>query len=117
MSIGFNIKRLRSEKGLTQGELAEKSKLGLNMVSKLERDATDPKLSSLYKLMDALECTADELVLDFFKTNMKSKLKMQFERASQMPPDEQEILTEVVNKYCTAVVYELIADENERRNR
>jgi len=117
MTIGFNIKRLRGEKGLTQGELAENSKLGLNMVSKLERDATDPKLSSLYKIMGVLDCSADELLNDFVKSNMKNKLKIHFERVSKIPEDQQDIICEIISKYCTGLEYELLADEARHRKR
>jgi transcriptional regulator with XRE-family HTH domain len=117
MSIGSNLKRLRSEKGLTQGELAEKSQLGLNMVSKLERDATDPRLSSLYKLINVLDCTADDLLNDVLKSNMGTKLKIHFERVSKIPEHEQQIICEIISKYCTGLEYELLADMAAERKR
>ena len=117
MSIGSNLKRLRNEKGLTQGELSEKSKLGLNMISKLERDATDPRLSSLYKIMRVLDCTADELLNDFFESNMKNKLKIHFERVSKIPDDQQDVICEIISKYCTGLEYELLADAAHQRKK
>ena len=36
MAVKDNLKRIRKEKGLTQRELAEKSKVSFSMVSKLE---------------------------------------------------------------------------------
>lgn len=113
MTIGFNIKRLRGEKRLTQGKLAENSKLGLNMVSKLERDETDPRLSSLYKLMNALECSADDLITDEKQSSFQGKLNRQFKRASTLPEHEQEILMTLIEKYCNAVVYELMIDNGD----
>ena len=62
MSIGENVKRLRRDKGWTQGELADKSKLGLNLISKIERHSPDIKSSTIYKLMDALNCNSDMLL-------------------------------------------------------
>lgn len=111
MTIGFNIKQLRKEKGITQGELADKSNLGLNIISKLERDTTDPKLSTLYKLMNALDCSADELIADervFSQSNIHSKFNKQVKRASKLPEDEKEVLLKLIDKYCNATFYEIM---------
>lgn len=116
MTIGLNIKQLRKEKGITQGELAEKSNLGLNIISKLERDTTDPKLSTLYKLMNALDCSADELIADegvFSKSNTHSKFSKQLKRVSNLPEDDKEVLMKVIEKYCNASFYELMAFNGE----
>ena len=43
MSIGENLKRLRRDKGWTQGELADNCGIRLGQISKIERDETDPK--------------------------------------------------------------------------
>lgn len=105
MSIGENIKRLRRDKGLTQGELASLSKLGLNMISKLEGDKTDPKLTSLYKLIGALECTADALLIDSKISSLPTILKTQFERVNQLPEENQKAIIHVMENYCNAIAY------------
>jgi len=106
MSIGDNVKRLRRDKGLTQGELADKSKLGLNLISRLERDATDPRLSSLYKLMNALDCTADALLMDPDISNLSTILKTQFERISVLEEEDQKVLIHVIDNYSRAAAYD-----------
>jgi len=106
MSIGDNVKRLRRDKGLTQGELADKSKLGLNLISRLERDATDPRLSSLYKLMNALDCTADALLMDPDISNLSTILKTQFERISVLGEEDQKVLIHVIDNYSRAAAYD-----------
>lgn len=116
MTIGTNIKQLRKEKGITQGELSDKSNLGLNIISKLERDTTDPKLSTLYKLMNALDCSADELIADegiFSQSNIHSKFSKQIKRAKNLPEDDKEVLIKLIEKYCNASFYELMAFNGE----
>lgn len=104
MSIGENIKRIRRDKGLTQGELALESKLGLNLISRLERNATDPKLSSIYKLINALGCTADALLLDD-DSSLPMTLKTSLERISSLAEDDQKAIIHVIDNYANAIAY------------
>jgi transcriptional regulator with XRE-family HTH domain len=112
MSVGENIKRLRRDKGWTQGELANKSKLGINLISKIEKHGTDIKSSTIHKLMDALNCNADMLLLDSEKTNMNTILKAQFERAAELPEENQKIVIDLIDKYCKAIAFEGLLKEN-----
>jgi len=111
MSIGANLKRIRRDKGLTQGELAEKSKLGLNLISRLERDATDPRLSSLYKLMNALDCSADALISDEGNSSLPTLLKTQIERITVLPADDQKVVIKMIDNYSKAVAYDNIVKD------
>jgi len=111
MSIGENIKRLRRDKGLTQGELAKMSKLGLNMISKLEGDKTDPKLSSLYKLMKALDCSADALISDEGNSSLPTLLKTQIERITVLPDEDQKVVIKMIDNYSKAVAYDNIVKD------
>ena len=114
MSIGENVKRLRRDKGWTQGELADKSKLGLNLISKIERHSPDIKSSTIYKLMDALNCNSDMLLLDVEKSNMGTILKSQFERAAELPEKNQESIIDVIDKYCKADAFEKLLKEGNK---
>ncbi len=111
MSIGDNVKRIRRDKGLTQGELAEKSKLGLNLISRLERDATDPRLSSLYKLMNALGCSADALLISEEASGLPTILKSQLERIGALPEEEQKAIIHVMDNYAKAIAYDNITKD------
>jgi len=103
MSLGENIKRLRGDRGWTQGILAKKSGLGLNLVSKLERNASDPKLSTIYKLMNAFNCSADKLLMDPEKVGIDGILESTLERALNLPEANKRVVIEIVDKYCIAV--------------
>ena len=55
------IARLRLERGLTQGQLAEKVGCLAKDISRWENGARRPGAASLIKLADALGCTIDEI--------------------------------------------------------
>ncbi len=114
MSLGENVKRLRRDKGWTQGELADKCKLGLNLISKIERHSPDIKSSTIYKLMDAFNCTADMLLLDTEKSNMNTILKTQFERAADLPEENQKVLIDLLDKYCKAIAFEYLLKDGSK---
>jgi len=102
MSFGTNLKRLRRDKSLTQGDLAKASGVKLGHISKLECDTLEPKISTVYKLMSGLDCNADMLLMDAEKTNMSTVLKTQFERAALLPEENQRVLVDLIDKYCIA---------------
>jgi transcriptional regulator with XRE-family HTH domain len=54
MKLAMKLKRLRTEKVLTQQALAERAKVSLGYVARLETGHYDPKLSTLRKLAKAL---------------------------------------------------------------
>ena len=103
MSLGANIKQLRQDKGWTQGDLSKASGVKIGHVSKLERNDTDPKLSTIYRLMEALECSADALLRDPDKVGITGELKATFERADNLPDDNKAIINDVIDKYCQAI--------------
>ena len=106
MSFGSNLKRLRRDRNLTQGELAKASEVKLGHISKLECDSLEPKISTVYKLMNGLKCNADMLLMDTEKTNMSTILKTQFERAASLPEENQRTLIDLIDKYCIAVSFQ-----------
>ncbi len=55
MNIGMEIKKLRTEKGITLKELSEKSELSVGFLSQLERGLTTIAVDSLEKLAAILE--------------------------------------------------------------
>ena len=102
MAIGENLKRLRRDKGMTQGDLALMTGIRLNHVSKIERNESDPKLSTIHKLVNALECSANALLMDNPSVNMDAKLAAVFERANKLNERDKEIVLDVIDTYCMA---------------
>ena len=57
-----NIKKLKKDKGFTNESLSKKSGISLGTLNKLLSGATsDPKLSTLFALAEALDCSLDML--------------------------------------------------------
>jgi transcriptional regulator with XRE-family HTH domain len=52
--VGWNVKRIRQEKGLTQEQLAELSGFSQQYISGLEQGRRNPTVVSLYELATAL---------------------------------------------------------------
>ena len=62
MTLGEHIARLRGEKQLSQGELADALGVSRQSVSKWETDASVPELDKLIRLSDLFGVTLDQLV-------------------------------------------------------
>lgn len=60
--VGDRLKALRIERALTQQELAEKAGIAPNTVARLERNETEPHMSTVRKLADALGVKPARLV-------------------------------------------------------
>lgn len=102
MSINKNLKELRTQRGLTQGELAEMAKIELTQISRIERGASEPKLETIKKLSIALQCTADELIMDKVN-NVKEPqyLKVLLKRINQLSPLKQYVVLDMLQSYLT----------------
>jgi transcriptional regulator with XRE-family HTH domain len=60
--FGPHLRELRLARGLTQAELADRSRSNVIFISRLERGVTTPTLGMLLRLREALHCRLYELV-------------------------------------------------------
>ena len=60
-NLGIQIKKLREQAGLTQEQLAEKSKISLDFLGKIEVNINRPGLKSLIKIANALNIKVKDL--------------------------------------------------------
>lgn len=60
--LGKNIKRIREQKGMTQGDICRALNLDRGYISSIESGKRNPTLSTLKKLADALKVSVDELL-------------------------------------------------------
>lgn len=60
--LGEELRKARSESGLTQEKLAFEADLDRTYISQLENDKKSPTLDALFRIADALGMPASELV-------------------------------------------------------
>ena len=62
MTLALKVKRLRAAKGFTQERLAQRAKVSVGYIARLETGHHDPKLSTLKRLAKALGVPVTELL-------------------------------------------------------
>lgn len=60
--LGNNLKRIRTQKGISQGDISRKLNMDRAYISGIENGKRNPTLSSLEKIAQALEISIDELL-------------------------------------------------------
>jgi transcriptional regulator with XRE-family HTH domain len=75
MTIGEKLKRLRSEKGLSQLALEQLSGVHCKLLSKYENGRVQPTADTLRKIAQALRVTSDYLIFDNAPPDGISQLK------------------------------------------
>lgn len=94
--IGKRIKFYRKKRGLTQEELAERVELSSHFISALERGMYSVKLENLVKIMNVLECTADDLFCDSLDDKTRINASRLAKEMALIPDYEQERIFKVV---------------------
>ena len=62
MSLGTNIKSIREQRGLTQGQLSKKLDVTFQAISSWERDEYKPDTDNLIKIAEVLDVSVSALV-------------------------------------------------------
>ena len=80
--IGEKLKRLRLREGMTQAELARRAGLTRRTLSHIERNVTEPHMSTRLMLSEALGVPPGELAEDCcsFRVTQKWRLTYEVER-------------------------------------
>ena len=60
--LGENLKRIRTEKGITQGDIARALEIDKSFVSNIENGKTNPTLATIAKIAKAIGVSVDELL-------------------------------------------------------
>lgn len=62
IQFGKNIKKARTEAGLTQQQVADKAKTHVNYYARIERGEENPSFETLEKIMKALKVKSKEVM-------------------------------------------------------
>lgn len=95
--IGKRIQLQRKKKGLTQDEFAEMLDITTHYLSALERGVYNIKLETLVKMLNILECSADEVFCDVVNKSYEVKTTELSERLNELPFNERNKILAVVN--------------------
>jgi len=60
--LGKNLKRIRTEKGITQGDIVRNLGVSRSFISNIENGKTNPTLSTITNIAKALGVLSDELL-------------------------------------------------------
>ena len=82
---------LRKERGLTQQALAELVSMHISQIRRYESGQSQPTLEAIRKLAVALSVSADMLPFEKDERCPDDELKLQFESASRLDPEEKKV--------------------------
>ena len=60
--LGQNLKRIRTKKGISQGDISRKLDMDRGYISRLENGMKNPTLSTIQKIADFLEVSVNDLI-------------------------------------------------------
>lgn len=92
MEFPQRLAKLRKEKGLTQGALAELAKVSAIQIKRYESGASQPTLDVIKNLAKVLQVSSDELIFGADERGPSDDLKLQFEAVSRFPDEEKKII-------------------------
>lgn len=75
--FGDNLKKIRTEKNLSQGELAEMLGMHATHLSRYEREVALPSIEVLVKIAEALKVSLDGLIFGPTEEKAKNSIKDQ----------------------------------------
>jgi transcriptional regulator with XRE-family HTH domain len=87
---------LRKERGLTQQALAEMVQMHISQIRRYESGQSQPTLKAIRKLAVALSVSADMLLFEKDERGPDDELKLQFEAASRLDPEEKRVILSVI---------------------
>jgi transcriptional regulator with XRE-family HTH domain len=60
--LGLNLKKIRTKKGITQGDIAKELGVSRGFISTIENGKTNPTLTTIAKLARVLDVSINELL-------------------------------------------------------
>lgn len=87
---------LRKERGLTQQALAGLVEMHISQIRRYESGQSQPTLDAIRKLAVALSVSADMLLFAQDERGPDDDLRLQFEAASRLNPEEKNVIRSVI---------------------
>ena len=87
---------LRKDRGLTQRALADLVAMHISQIRRYESGQCQPTLDAIRKLARALSVSADTLLFAEDERGPDDDLRLQFEAASRLDPEEKNVIRSVI---------------------
>jgi len=87
--IGKSIQKIRKSKGYTQQQFAEMIGLSTNYLSDIERGKSAARIDKLVAIINALECSADDIFAEVIHCRHKIKTTQLTLQLETLSPEEQ----------------------------
>lgn len=91
-SVGARIKYIRTQKGLSQEELAEFANISPVYISNVERGVKSISLKVLIAIANALNVTPDSLLIDSLSSTGDKRSRQVFSLLSDCSKEENDII-------------------------
>lgn len=96
MSFSAKVIALRKARGLTQQGLADLTGIHIQQIKRYEAGTSEPSAEALRKIATSLHVTTDSLLFEDGERGPDDDFRLQFEALSQLPPEEQSVVREVL---------------------
>ena len=94
---GQAIQRIRKERGMTQEDLADKSGITSNTVSRIERGLLIPALPTLIDICNALETSADSILAAYVTVDTPIRWFPLAQKLYGIDSDKQDKIETILN--------------------
>lgn len=94
--IGKRIQQIRKARGHTQQQFAEMIGISTNYLSDIERGKSSVRMDKLVAIINALDCSADDLFVDVIKCGRKIKEAKLSERIDKLSAADRETVFSVL---------------------
>lgn len=97
--IGKRIREKRLSKSWSQEELAEKLNLSVTYVGMIERGEKFPRLETFIRMVNVLEATADELLVDVIHQGYKIRVSRYADEISRLDEKERQRIYGIIDAF------------------
>ena len=95
--VGQAIQRIRKERGMTQEDLADKSGITSNTVSRIERGLLIPALPTLIDICNALGTGADSILAAYITADTPIRWSLLAQKLNGLDADKQDKIETVLD--------------------
>lgn len=97
MNLATQLIQYRKKRGLTQQQMADELGLHITQIKRYEAGTSQPSVEGLRKIAILLSVSTDQLIFGDTGRGPAEHLKLHFEAVSQLSPQEQQTVIDVID--------------------